>query len=54
MFKLMGKDINAILSAQTILIWAFVRVFSFPPEDTLDPQLPIEHPLKTDQTVQMH
>ena len=23
MFKLMGKDINAILSAQTILIWTY-------------------------------
>ena len=28
MFKLMGKEINAILGAQTILIWTFdIRTF---------------------------
>ena len=26
MFKLMGKDINAILGAQTILIWTYHRL----------------------------
>ena len=25
MFTLMGKEINAILGAQTVLIWAYVR-----------------------------
>ena len=28
MFKLMGKEINAVLGAQTILIWTYVRHLS--------------------------
>ena len=27
MFKLMGKEINAILSVQTILIWTYVKTY---------------------------
>ena len=27
MYKLMGKEINTILGAQTILIWTYVTVF---------------------------
>ena len=30
MFKLMGKEINAVLGAQTILIWTFVWLQSGP------------------------
>ena len=47
MFKLMGKEINAISGAQIIFIGTYVRVFSFPPEETVDPWLPIEHQWKT-------
>ena len=28
MFKLMGKETNPILGAQTILIWTYVHIFS--------------------------
>ena len=28
MFKLMGKEVNAILGAQTILIWTYVSAFA--------------------------
>ena len=27
MFKFMGKEINAILGAQTILIWTYVDIY---------------------------
>ena len=34
MFKLMGKEINAILGAQTILIWTYRSVHAITIEDS--------------------